>query len=148
MSDLQFNLLRIWDKYNPHKGKQTDKPTETRSFSITCLDDISIINKCYKNEKFRALFEGRWETLFSSQSEADVALCTIIAFWANRDPGTIERVFEASKLAERCKWTDRADYRDRTIAQAIEYCTEDLDEFKARKDRERREAIERYFYQQ
>lgn len=148
MNDLQFNLLRIWSKYNPHKGKQTSKAPEARSFSVTCLDDLSIINKCYKSDKFRTLFEGNWEALFSSQSEADVALCTIIAFWANRDPETIERVFESSKLAARNKWAARADYRERTIAQAIEYCTEDLDEFKARKDRERREAIERYFYGQ
>lgn len=144
VGDIQTRLLVLWEKYRPHKN-ETRKPIGPRVVTVGWLDDLGVIRRGYGNPKFKDLFEGRWEGMFPSQSEADVALCTMIAFWVNRDPDAIERIFGSSQLAYRSKWIEREDYRERTIAQAIEYCTEDLEEFKARKDSERRSRIEAYY---
>jgi putative DNA primase/helicase len=68
--------------------------------------------------KFRALWNGD-TTGYPSQSEADLALCRLLAFWCGNDPARIERLFSQSALGQREKWQTRADYRERTIAEAI-----------------------------
>jgi hypothetical protein len=50
-------------------------------------------------------------------------LCSIIAFYTD-DPAQIERLFNKSALANRAKWTERPDYRERTIAFALASQTE------------------------
>jgi hypothetical protein len=57
-----------------------------------------------------------------SHSEADLALCSRLAFWTGRDPERIDRMFRASGLY-REKW-ERNDYRTSTIEEAIAGCRE------------------------
>ena len=68
--------------------------------------------------KFHALWNGDTSG-YRSQSEADLALCRLLAFWCGNDPARIERLFSQSALGQREKWRTRADYRERTIAEAI-----------------------------
>jgi DNA-binding MarR family transcriptional regulator len=53
---------------------------------------------------------------YPSHSEADLALCAALAFWT-QDAEQIDRLFRRSGLY-REKW-ERADYREHTIAQAL-----------------------------
>ena len=55
-------------------------------------------------------------------SESDAALCADLAFWTGKDCARIERLFTASALGQRAKWTDRPDYRERTIGLAVGTC--------------------------
>lgn len=71
-------------------------------------------------DEFSRLWEGKWEDKYPSQSEADLGLASRLAFYCGADPERIERLFSRSKLAVRSKWRARADYRQRTIAKAIE----------------------------
>jgi putative DNA primase/helicase len=67
-----------------------------------------------------AVFERLWRgdiDGYPSRSEADMALCGLLAFWAGGDPDRIDRLFRRSGLM-RDKW-ERADYRGRTIGKAI-----------------------------
>jgi len=73
-------------------------------------------------EKFRALWNGDTAG-YPSHSEADLALCTLLAFWTGGDAERIERLFNRSGLV-RAKWRDRPDYRERTIRTAIRCCSE------------------------
>lgn len=57
-----------------------------------------------------------------SHSEADLALCNHLAFWTGKDADRIDRLFRQSGLM-RDKW-EREDYREWTIAKAIEGCTD------------------------
>jgi primase-polymerase (primpol)-like protein len=69
---------------------------------------------------FASLFEGKIPPR-SSPSEADFQLCCRLAFWFNRDPVAIDRVFRRSGLM-RDKWdSPRGDttYGAYTIANAI-----------------------------
>lgn len=73
--------------------------------------------------KFSALYErGDTSGYGGDDSAADCGLCTMLAFWTAKDRGRIESLFRGSKLY-REKW-ERQDYRDRTIAAAIEACGE------------------------
>ena len=51
---------------------------------------------------------------YPSHSEADLALCNLLAFWTGGDPARMERLFAQSGLV-RAKWRNRPDYRERTI---------------------------------
>ena len=66
--------------------------------------------------KFAALWEGNTAG-YGSQSEADLALCRMLAYWSDNTVSTIERLFSQSGL-KRDKW-ERADYRERTINRAL-----------------------------
>ena len=82
------------------------------------LDDIAVSGHAKKFD--RLCYQGDWEERYPSQSEADLALCTMLAFWTGKDPEQIDRLFRYSALY-RDKW-ERTDYREATIALAIEGC--------------------------
>ena len=84
------------------------------------------------------LWAGRWQQAtaygtgqpFESQSQADLALarqiaraCSALGHSHIDLPDAVEQVFAQSGLAMRDKWADRADYRESTIAKAIDGCT-------------------------
>lgn len=60
-----------------------------------------------------------------SNSEADLALCTTLAFWTNRDKAQIDRLFRESKRM-RDKWDANRGaktYGELTIDKAVSLCT-------------------------
>lgn len=70
--------------------------------------------------KFLALWSGD-VTGYDSQSEADLALCGLLAFWTGPDQARIDRLFHQSGLM-RPKWDERhgaTSYGERTIATAL-----------------------------
>lgn len=67
--------------------------------------------------KFARLWMGG-RSGYASDSEADLALCSMLAFWTGPDEDRIASLVARSGLA-REKW-NREDYRRRTIARAIE----------------------------
>ena len=84
------------------------------------------------------LWTGNWQHAkalgsgqpFESQSQADLALaghiaraCSALGHSHIDLPDAVEQVFAQSGLAMRDKWADRADYRESTIARAIDGCT-------------------------
>src|SRR5215217_4281785 len=72
-------------------------------------------------ERFSQLWSGdvSW---YSSHSEADLALCGMLAFWTGGDAKRIDSLFRQSGLY-REKW-ERNDYRNKTIAEALSGKTE------------------------
>lgn len=130
--------------YEHYAGKPIELKVR-RSIPASRLDDYDLINRCYRNQKFADLFEGRWEKYYTSASEADIALLEIIAFYSNRDSDAMERIFDSSKLV-RDKWEKREDYRELTITKALNYCTESIDEYKERMSAERMQAYADRFF--
>jgi primase-polymerase (primpol)-like protein len=72
-------------------------------------------------DKLRALWSGGADA-YPSASEADLALCRILAFWVGPDPERIDRLFRGSGRM-RAKWDERrgrATYGQNTIRKALE----------------------------
>jgi putative DNA primase/helicase len=120
-------ILKLWHELfglanangNPSTNG-TGKYTTTHS----TLSDSNLIERARK-AKNGHLFQRLWAGDFAdypSQSEADLALCSLLAFWTCRDPARIDSLFRQSGLM-REKWS-REDYRERTIATACEITTE------------------------
>lgn len=112
-------LSAVLEKYMKKPTvKKTDKPMECRSY----LSDGEVIEKAInaKNgKKFSELWSGNFD---KSHSEADLALCSMLAFWCGGDSAQIDRLFHQSALYRK-KW-ERKDYREETLKKAVNGCSE------------------------
>lgn len=92
------------------------------------LTDQEIIDKarnCKTGGLFQLLYSGQWQGAYSSQSEADLALCNHLAFWTQKNAEQMDRIFRSSGLM-REKWDKmrgQYTYGQKTIEQAISHCT-------------------------
>jgi primase-polymerase (primpol)-like protein len=121
--------------YAPPEGSAL-RPRTMPELPGSLSDEEIVSHILRKGQRGALLWEGRYqEAGYASQSEADAALCTVLCFWADGNYDTIDRLFRQSGLSRR-KWTDRADYRRRTIEGARGICRETFSEWKARRDRE------------
>lgn len=84
------------------------------------FDIIVTARKAKNGEKFIALFDKGDISGYGSPSEADQALCNILAFYTGGDADEMDTLFRQSKLY-RDKW-DREDYRTSTMENAIKGC--------------------------
>lgn len=106
----------------PHwlKSMGQDKPVTAEPFTgeggTSRLTDAEVLEHAKDDEKFQRLLRGEWEGDFPSQSEADMALCTKLAFYAGKDLEQMGRLFRESGLY-REKW-ERDDYRDGTLRKS------------------------------
>jgi uncharacterized protein DUF3987/primase/DNA polymerase family protein len=84
------------------------------------VSDQEVIDKAKaarNGGKFSTLFYSGWQgTEYPSWSEADAALCSMLAFWT-RDENQIDRIFRQSALM-REKWDKRHHADGRTYGQA------------------------------
>lgn len=89
------------------------------------LSDLTLIEKARSarnGSEFAQLWEGDISA-YPSHSEADLALCNMLAFWTNGDAARMDRLFRQSGLYRDDKWGIREDYRRRTLQKAIDNMT-------------------------
>ena len=102
-----------------------EKPQKAKSKAPgSYLSDESVISKALsskQSEKFKALWSGDIPD-DKSHSEADQALCTMLAFWCGGDTAQMDRLFRQSGLM-REKW-EREDYSSMTLENAAALTTE------------------------
>ena len=95
-------------------------PKKSASLDDEAFDIVCNLRKQKNSEKFCKLYDGGDFSDYGSQSEADCALCAIIAFRTGPDPDAIDNIFRGSALY-REKW-ERDNYREETITKGIEAC--------------------------
>jgi putative DNA primase/helicase len=105
----QGKILLANDKLQVLLDKYMQRPKTntgiTNEESSSFLSDSSVIEKATASatgNKFKALWKGDTSS-YPSQSEADLALCSILAFWCGRDINQMDRLFQQSGLM-RDKW--------------------------------------------
>lgn len=84
------------------------------------MELLSIARKAENGDKFKRLFEGDIAG-YTSQSEADMALCCMLAFYCANDENKIDNLFRHSGLI-RAKWDEKRGnltYGQITINEAI-----------------------------
>lgn len=126
LEDRTEQLQTILDRYmkRPQKAQQG---TQAATVPVL-LDDRDLIYRAMNagnGRKFFDLWNGNIEG-YPSHSEADQALCNLLAFWTGRDEARMDSLFRASGLM-REKWdrmTGNATYGALTIQNAIDSCAE------------------------
>lgn len=116
-----------WIHENYIARKQVRKRKAKKAARRVVLTDEQVLEKAraaQNAEDFTALWEGRWQDKFASQSEADLALCCALAFWTGREKEQMDRLFRQSALF-REKWdkvhhADGATYGEETLEQAVQ----------------------------
>jgi primase-polymerase (primpol)-like protein len=103
----------------------TPVPTTSPSAGETLENvDWALVARAFgarNGRKFAWLWAGRWASLgYPSPSEADLALCRLLAYWTDGDTARMDRLFRASVRMRR-KWDERRGaqtYGQLTIARA------------------------------
>ena len=103
--------------------------SEESSGSAMDLEDEAVLEKAKaaaNGSKFERLWNGNTEG-YESHSEADMALCCLLAFWTGGDATQMDRLFRESGLYRR-KWdevhyADGSTYGEKTVERAIETTT-------------------------
>jgi hypothetical protein len=97
---------------------KTSPATAAVAGPANSLADVELISRAQhaaNGEKFGRLWSGD-SSGYHSPSEADLALCMLLAFWTGRDPDRIDSLFRLSKLF-RPKWDERRSADGRTYGQ-------------------------------
>lgn len=120
IEERQLILDYVYDSYFPEPvNEQLGKIKRSKLNPSPDLSDEEVLNIAFgaKNgDKCKRLYTGDFAT-YSSQSEADQALCNYIAFYTQKSE-QIDRIFIGSGLYRK-KW-DRKDYKTWTIQNAID----------------------------
>lgn len=121
VSENQTFINYVCDKYLNHY-KTTENPARTASNVVALSVDkiISIAQNARNGQRFIQLYSGDISG-YHSQSEAEMALFGILAFYTGRDAEMMKEIYLMSGLANREK-SFRKDYLDRTIEKAISEC--------------------------
>ena len=120
--DITEVLTEILDGYmlRPTVARPESRIDAPGSF-LTDEEVIMKASAAVNGEKFRSLYAGDI-TGYPSQSEAELAFMTTLAFWCGGDEEQMERIYLGSGLY-REKW-NRADYRNATISKALNGVTD------------------------
>ncbi|MCD2203787.1 hypothetical protein LPA46_10560 [Halobacterium sp. KA-6] len=110
-----------------------DGQSATNDADDVDLEDEELLEKARNasnGEKFERLWNGNMGG-YDSQSEADMALCCLLAFWTGGDRTQMDQLFRQSGL-HREKWdevhyADGATYGEKTVERAIANTSEFYD---------------------
>jgi putative DNA primase/helicase len=125
--DCTESVKVLHSKYLPSETPRAEKTLPVASY--ISMDDQEVVDKarnCKSGYLFTMLYQGEWQGVYSSQSEADLALCNMLAFWTQKDPAQMDRIFRSSGLM-RPKWEERRGantYGQITVSKACMGCTE------------------------
>lgn len=105
----------LWGRQDMEQGA-ADHSEQARYTDAHLLKAICASSR---REHFMMLYERGDTSRYKSQSEADFALLSELAFWTGGNARQMGRLFSASALGQREKWRARADYRAKTIQAAL-----------------------------
>ncbi len=131
IEDRGDRLQTVLDRYMRREKEQA--PDYQPAGAPLELEDEDIVERAMNARngwKFARLWNGDISG-YVSHSEADQALCNLLAFWTDRDAPRIDRLYRQSGLYQHegraRKWDTKrggATYGEMTIANAIDGCPE------------------------
>lgn len=126
ISDCTDSIKALHEKYigggsAPSSDKKPAAPSTVIGSTVEMLEKI---RRSKQGVLFDDLMAGNFESHYKSHSEADIALCNILAFWLGRDADAIDSVFRSSGLM-RDKWDRKQSggtYGSLTVQKAVADC--------------------------
>jgi hypothetical protein len=115
--DRRSELLGLHEKLFAGRNTQQARSAPLSEFQASDDELVTRARQAQNGSKFERLWNGEWEGDYPSQSEADLALCCLLAFWTAKDRSRIDALFRRSGMMRK-KWL-RDDYREETMAKAI-----------------------------
>lgn len=119
-------LQQVLDKYMVRAEKRPTQQPIAGPTTPILLEDAELVERAAKGRNgatFAALWGGDLSG-YASHSEADQALCNVLAWWCNGDVGRVDRLFRQSGMM-RDKW-DRPQaggtYGGITVENAVATC--------------------------
>ncbi len=125
ITDCTESIKPLHAKYIGAGKEPSPRARSSRSVPSTAADIIHAAMNAKNGSAFRALYGGDISA-YSSHSEADMALCNMLAFWTSCDADMMDAIFRSSGLM-REKWDRKqagTTYGAITIQKAIAGCTE------------------------
>ena len=110
-------LAQLYRRSFPPTQADSPAPSPPTALQRGDADILALARRARNGARFDALWNGDTSAHGNDDSRADQALLSCLTFYT-QDPGQLDRLFRASGLM-RPKW-ERADYRDRTIARALD----------------------------
>ena len=103
LADGQEALTALYDRVKA-EGQTTAPPDDADhqtpmpkgELSDDCI--LELAHGAKNGNEFSFLWAGKWEGTYPSQSEADLALCNLLAFYTGPHPDRIDRLFRQSGL--------------------------------------------------
>ena len=124
LTECTQGLLSFLEQFMLRQPREKPVEIDPEDYEVLTEDDIPMILNSLRNakngQKFISLFDDGEIPDGRSPSEADTALCALIAFRAGPNPELINEIFRQSSLY-RPKW-DREDYWRRTVKAGIDAC--------------------------
>lgn len=120
--DCTEEIKPLHDKYLNTEKRETIQEQPQQPVQLTDDEVISKARNSKNGMLFQVLFSGNWENFYPSQSEADMALCNMLAFWTGKNEEQMDRIFRQSNLY-RDKWDRKQSgttYGHITILNAIQ----------------------------
>lgn len=119
-------LLSVHQQHFPPADFTASASLSTPGKEIVVATDQQILqraNRAKNRGKFQSLWNGSTDRHASNHSQADLALCRILAFWCGPRPQQIDRLYRQCKLY-RPKWDEShfangGTYGEVTILKAI-----------------------------
>jgi putative DNA primase/helicase len=107
----------LWPE--PAADNRSARPSSSR---LTAYEILELARDDKNAAKWDRLMRGDLSDYNGDDSRADGGLCALAAFYTD-DPGVIDQIVRMSGLW-RDKWTERPDYRERTISGALQLVAE------------------------
>ncbi|MBQ3887653.1 MAG: DNA primase [Clostridia bacterium] len=128
VNDREEQAAKVQETYMQTVKKQPSATKQTAMASIS-LSDRELLDKAMNaanGMQFARLYSGDTSAYDGDESRADMALCSLLAFWCQRNTDRMDRLFRQSGLM-RDKWDRRQSgttYGAITLQKAADECAE------------------------
>jgi hypothetical protein len=135
-----MSIKKRWVKNAEYHSKIFGQNDKSSAQKLPPTDHREILKKAFGSKnghEIRRLYSGDTAG-YASPSEADLALCSHLAFWFNKDMERIDHVFRSSVLYRK-KWDEkRGDktYGEKTMQLACDSCTKTFQEYQSTKTKD------------
>lgn len=124
VADCTEAIKPLHEKYlGGARSEPAQRIVQTVPLPCSVSEVLEAASRAKNGSRFQALYAGNCSE-YTSQSEADMAFCNMLAFWTGRNAALMDEIFRNSGLM-RDKWDRRqsgSTYGALTIQKACEQC--------------------------